>query len=232
LWIGFLIGWDQEYLLSSSKAVSVYTGDVRNSLWSIGIYNSSGSFPNDSITGSIGDSSYVSHSICVAHNDGPSNILKTTASLSGSLFFIPNFTGYLWKNNVAKGGGGSSNIVIPYKPDDYRYQIIRIWRSPSSVATTMSMQYAIIGNAEWTNDISKATSSALLAEAMKQTTWLQAETKLAGNYAGGSVVGGNSNQWYVNETLSGSFDKVFFSWNNSLSPWRIKDVVVRTSGSF
>ena len=94
------------------------------------------------------------------------------------------------------------------------------------------MQYAIIGNVEWTNDLSKATSSALLAEAMKQTTWLQAETKLAGNYAEGSVVGGNSNQWYVNETLSGSFDKVFFSWNNSLSPWRIKDVVVRTSGSF
>jgi hypothetical protein len=238
LWIGFLVGWDPEYFVSSSTVgYSCITGDVRNSPWSIGIYNSSGSFPNDSIltTGSVvsPNTRYVSHSICVDYNTGASSILKTATSPSGSQFLTINYLATLWKDNVNINGGSSGNVLIPYNTDDYRYHVIRFVRSPASAATTMSMNYLVLSDTEFTNDMnSRATSSALLAEAMKQLTWVQVTTKFKGNYSQGSSLGGAASSWYVNETLSGSFDKIFFSWNNSLSPWRIKDVIVRASGSF
>jgi len=225
LWVGLIVGIEPicRFNGPSTWDFSRDDSDIRSQFLTIGLCNSSGSVPNDLITGSVAPyATYVSNSVYSV-----SSVSSTTTWYTSSInsqFVAPTTFGGNAYANVVDYTSGITNMIIPAYDGNYKFFVARFIRTSVAAASTMSMTMT---GYDITNErISETpmTGSTAMGEAFNRTTMTNAAPILSKN---NSNVGSSIGLGIFDETLNGEFDEVFISWPSYTCPLKLALVATK-----
>ena len=225
LWIGLLWMFDPAYndfSGMSNWAIQRDTSGRNTAMITVGLYNSSGSFPNDDLSGSVEGSRFVSASV-YAHTNLTANPVWLTSSLNNQYLGWAAYGGATI-NNVTTTTGGSQYQLLGAYNGNYKYSVFRFVRSPVATVATMSVQICGYDTGEMTNE-STVTGSSKIADAFMFSDITPSIAVFGDNNSAGSVY----NPVIYDSSVYGYLDSLFISWRSYHAPLKIAAVVVKAT---
>lgn len=221
LWVGIMFGWKPPYILSNREGYNTGIDSVGyNNLFAFGLVHSSGSIPEDYISGSVkpDTTTACSHSVYVSMINNYFHYTSSNGTSHLRTAPVPQQN----VNGTITSGGGSTNTLFVADPGYWKYIFLVLTRNTASLDCEMTVTLRGYDYSLEEPNPTPLTGSALLATAFTNTTVIEANYTITPNALGSTAV-----IFPVTESMYGELDEVFISWASEFCPLRIGAVVVR-----